>query len=68
MMEQTQIELDFENEMPSKEALSNGASNVVHLGHFLSARKAQLQGDARSKLVASIVESVDEVWDNLEAM
>lgn len=68
MMEQTQIELDFDDTKSAEEIQPEGRSNVVHLGHFLSARRAKLEDETRSKLVASIVESVDAVWGDLEAM
>ena len=65
-MDNTQMELDFGGEITSEDAIVSGASNVVLLSQFASARQVALQSAARSRLVQSIVESVDDVWDDLE--
>ena len=64
-MDNTQMELDFGGEITSEDAIVSGASNVVLLSQFASARQVALQSAARSRLVQSIVESVDDVWDDL---
>lgn len=68
-MEHTQIELDFGNdEVASSEVFVVSARNVVVLSQYVSARQAISGNEARSRLVESIVESVDDVWDDLDVM
>lgn len=68
-MEHTQIELDFgTDEVTASEALIVSTSNVVVLSQYASARQAVKGNQARSSLVNSIVESVDDIWEDLDAM
>lgn len=67
-MEHVQIDLDFGDVVPALGELHLGAANVVELDRYRVARNVKLKDGETSKLVASIVESVDAVWDDLEAM
>lgn len=68
-MEHKQIELDFgSDEVVASEALVANTSNVVVLSQYASTRQVIEGNQARSRLVESIVESVDDVWDDLDAM
>ena len=68
-MEHKQIELDFgSDEVVASEALVANTSNVVVLSQYASTRQVIEENQARSRLVESIVESVDDVWDDLDAM
>lgn len=66
-MQHVQIDLDFGDPAPASKAPQLAATNIVELDRY-RIHRAKLRDDETFKLVASIVESVDAVWDDLEAM
>ena len=68
MIEHVQIDLDFGDAAPALGEHHLGVANVVELDRYRTVRDAKLRDGEKSKLVASIVESVDAVWDDLEVM
>lgn len=67
-MDHIQMEFNFGDGVATSDALASVASNVVVLSRYASARQVVLLEQARSRLVDSIVDSVDDLWDDLEAM